>query len=73
MCAVLQATIAERDERIVSLEEELAERDRCFGLQIAALESQLEQARLRCAREVDGWERSDVVERRRQVHALTYG
>ena len=70
---VLRAVIAERDERIASLEEQLAERDRCFGLQVAALESQLERARLRCAREVDGWELSDVVERRWQAHALTYG
>ena len=73
VCAVLQATIAEREERIASLEEQLAERDRCFGLQIAALESQLEKDRLRCAREVDGWELSDVVERRWQAHELTYG
>src|SRR6516162_2383828 len=72
-CAVLRGTIAERDELIARLENEAEDRDRCFGLRVAGLESQLEGARLRYARDVAGWERSEVVERRRQTHSLLYG
>jgi hypothetical protein len=72
-CAVLRATIAERDERIARLEEEAKERQRCLTIRLAGLESQLESARLQYARDVAGWERSDVAERRRQAQSLFYG
>jgi hypothetical protein len=78
-CAALRAAIAERDESIAErdeliarLEEEARLRTRDFGMRVAALESQLERARLHAAR-ADGWERSDELERRRQARELFYG
>lgn len=73
VCAALRATIAERDERIAILEDHLAEQARCFSLRIGGLESELERARVRYARDVAGWLPSMEFERRERERWLTYG
>jgi hypothetical protein len=71
-CAVLRATVAEREEWIERIEQDARERERCLGARIASLEFELERARLQAAR-AGGWERSDVFERRRQAQEHFYG
>jgi hypothetical protein len=69
VCAVLRATIVEREDRIAILEEQA----RCFSFRIAGLESELDRARLRYARDVEGWLPSMEFERRERERWLTYG
>jgi hypothetical protein len=73
VCAVLRATIAERDERIAILEDQLAEQTRCFSLRLGGLERELDRARVRYARDVEGWLPSMEFERRERERWLTYG
>jgi hypothetical protein len=51
----------------------LAEQARCFSLRIGGLESELERARVRYARDVAGWLPSMEFERRERERWLTYG
>jgi hypothetical protein len=71
--AALRAALAERDAWVSRVEEEGREREKALAARIASLEAQLERAQVRLVREVEGWQPSLEVERRRQVHSLFYG
>jgi hypothetical protein len=68
-CAVLRDAVAERDAWIGRIEQDAAEREGRLAARIASLEVELERARLQAARAA-GWQRSDVLDRRRQEQEL---